>query len=182
MAKTKGNNKQVHKSKQWLVEALLTLMETSNFEEITVQEIAQHAQLDRRTFYRHFATKKDVIDYQIDIIFTSYISQLKHEELYEYKQLENHLQFVYQHIDFLRLLKRQNLSELVLKKYNAYVFKFEHDKNKEEKAELNHLMVTSAFKTGGFWNTILYWIDQEPMMSPGELSKILLELINNRLI
>lgn len=49
------------KSKNKIIHTLLNLLESSTFEEITVQEIADHANLSRQTFYRHFDTKEKVL-------------------------------------------------------------------------------------------------------------------------
>ncbi|MBI9013513.1 MAG: TetR/AcrR family transcriptional regulator [Clostridiales bacterium] len=46
------------RSKKMLLAALLNLMKTSYFNDITIQEITDDAMLSRRTFYRNFKKKK----------------------------------------------------------------------------------------------------------------------------
>ena len=51
------NGKIAEQSKQKIVKALLHVMEQYDFKEITVTQIAQEAQLSRKTFYRLFSVK-----------------------------------------------------------------------------------------------------------------------------
>ena len=53
-------------SQAWLTEALLRLMERKPFAEITVTEITQKAGLSRRTFYRIFTTREEVLAHYAD--------------------------------------------------------------------------------------------------------------------
>lgn len=55
-------SKTAQQSKSWLTHSLLELMKEKSFSDITITEIAEKAQLDRRTFYRHFQSKKDILD------------------------------------------------------------------------------------------------------------------------
>ena len=54
-----GKQRMARQSKQWLVDALVTLMKDETIEDISITEIVQTADLSRRTFYRAFKTKDD---------------------------------------------------------------------------------------------------------------------------
>lgn len=178
------NNKQALRSKQWISNSLLELMKTNDFSVITIQEITLSAQLDRRTFYRHFCTKKDVLSYYLDIIFFDYIKKLNMQNNSEYKMLKGHLNFVFKNIELLKLLKKQNLFDFVLVKYNEYVNFYESNMTKYKNESSNikhHNAITNTFKTGGFWNVISYWIDEYPMTPPDKLANILIDFIDHGL-
>ncbi len=49
------------RSKESIVQAMFALMENDKYEKISISEITAVARLDRRTFYRHFKTKDDII-------------------------------------------------------------------------------------------------------------------------
>ncbi|MBZ9693497.1 TetR/AcrR family transcriptional regulator [Clostridium sp. M14] len=54
-------NRIAEQSKKWLIEALFDLMEEKPYSTITVKEISDKAQLSRRTFYRNFKVKEDLL-------------------------------------------------------------------------------------------------------------------------
>lgn len=49
------------RSERHFVHALLSLMEEKDFREITVMELAERAEYDRKTYYRHFKSKEDIL-------------------------------------------------------------------------------------------------------------------------
>ena len=62
-----------------LAESLLQLMAEKPFAEITVREIAEGAGVDRSTYYRHFATREDVLEDYLDGVVSRYIDQVDRE-------------------------------------------------------------------------------------------------------
>jgi AcrR family transcriptional regulator len=62
--KPRAKNRQVERTKGWIREALLRLMEEKPFDKITVQDIIDKAGIARRTFYYNYADKEAVaLDY-----------------------------------------------------------------------------------------------------------------------
>jgi len=74
------NNSIAIQSKQWIVAALIDLMKQKSYPNITIKEIAQHADLDRSTFYRNFKSKEDVLRLYINNIVKDYIRMLLQSE------------------------------------------------------------------------------------------------------
>ncbi|WP_143803627.1 TetR/AcrR family transcriptional regulator, partial [Oenococcus oeni] len=64
-----GKQRMVEQSKQWLSEALIELMKTKDYQDISITEIAQKAELSRKTFYHSFKNKEAVINYLCDQLF-----------------------------------------------------------------------------------------------------------------
>ena len=67
-----GKQRMAEQSKQWLCDALINLMTKENFQD----EIAQTAELSRKTFYHSFKNKEAVINYLCDQLFDQYFEQL----------------------------------------------------------------------------------------------------------
>lgn len=177
MAKEKHNNRQTWQSKRWLVEALLELMAEKEFQRITIQEIANHSQLDRRTFYRHFGTKEEVLDYYIDTLVSTYIESLDEEILRDdFALTQQHFTFLAQHLAFLRLLKYHHLFDRLLVSYSHYIQLF---------SEKFGLMATTssdapfavAFKAGGFWNCVSLWLEEEPVRPPEQMAEVIVNFM-----
>ena len=90
-------------SKQWLLDALLTLMEEKDFQSITITELTERACLDRKTFYRNFRSKEDVLFLKFQELCQLYISELHSLSQYLLMQYQKHiLIYVYQIFIFLR--------------------------------------------------------------------------------
>ena len=69
--------RQKERSREWIAEAFYALLQKKDYDSITVSEIAQKADLSRRTFYRVFDSKQDIITYLLARIFPDYIAALK---------------------------------------------------------------------------------------------------------
>ena len=59
--KTGKPNRQVERTKSWIFEAVMLLMDEKPYEKITVSDIAEKAGIARPTFYRNYNDKDDVI-------------------------------------------------------------------------------------------------------------------------
>lgn len=67
-------------SQKWILQALLVLMQENDYDKISVSEICRKAELDRRTFYRNFDSKHDVLE--------QYIAQLSNEYMLEFEEIK----------------------------------------------------------------------------------------------
>ncbi|EPC60099.1 Transcriptional regulator [Lacticaseibacillus paracasei subsp. paracasei Lpp14] len=53
-----GKQRMAAQSRQWLVDALIELMQREDVADISITEIVQTADLSRKTFYRAFKNKR----------------------------------------------------------------------------------------------------------------------------
>lgn len=65
----------VKRTRQLLTDALLDLLQTRTFSQITVQDITRQAEVNRATFYAHFLDKLDLLGYMVRQMFQA---QLDH--------------------------------------------------------------------------------------------------------
>jgi AcrR family transcriptional regulator len=56
-----GGNRQVQRTRSWIFEALMLLMDTKPYSKITISDICEKAGIARPTFYRYYDDKDDVI-------------------------------------------------------------------------------------------------------------------------
>ena len=59
--RARGNDRRVQRTQQLLRAALLSLIEEKGFEDLTVQQIIDRANVGRATFYAHFDSKEDLL-------------------------------------------------------------------------------------------------------------------------
>ena len=68
------------KSRKRIVDILICLLGKKSYESITVSELCRKAQVDRRTFYRNFRNKEDVMEFHISALKEEYLSFLNRLE------------------------------------------------------------------------------------------------------
>jgi len=96
-------------TKSKLSMALWKLMETDLLENITITQICQEAKTSRRSFYRHFQSKRNVIEYGF---------RQKSEEFAEFNagcktmehMIENFFKFFIKQKKYVRLIQRNHLT------------------------------------------------------------------------
>ncbi|MGM0213550.1 TetR/AcrR family transcriptional regulator [Enterococcus sp. AZ109] len=165
--------KQIEQSKAWFLEALLGLMEKESFETITVKQIAASAQLDRRTFYRHFASKEEIINYRVKQLLANHFVEIKKLNLRSEEEIiRQHFYFLEEHIQFVKILKKQQLFSFLLDNYAEYTSLFATIFPGAPLVE-NESNYQVTFKAGGFLNVVSHWLEQEQRESPVEMAELL---------
>jgi len=61
MQKKTGQNRQTQRSKSWIFDALMILIEKKPYNKITITDITEKAGVSRPTFYRNFKDKDNVV-------------------------------------------------------------------------------------------------------------------------
>jgi len=170
------------RSKTWIVKALLELMGEKLFKDITIKEISERADLVRRTFYRNFSSKEEILDYYLEQLNSEYIKLLSQEkDLSIYNVAKIYFEFWNNHIDFLKSLEKNNLLVFLLKKYDEYLplihkaFKGDH-LNDYPKEYAEYYV---SFNVGGFWNILLKWVSEEPKKDPDEMAEMISNIMKN---
>ena len=78
LQKTSKPNRQVQRTKSWIFEAIMLLMDEKPYNKITVSDITEKAGIARQTFYRNFNDKDDVIfEYLVNTFGTELLSTEK---------------------------------------------------------------------------------------------------------
>lgn len=158
-----------------LLSALLNLMKSNDFNDITIQEITNRAMLSRRTFYRNFKKKEEILDYHFNQLGEQYIDRLKRESDLQLPQITKVLfSFWKQHLQLLKLLHKQDLLHLLLRTLNKQLPTiYDHFKGQlNEYGTDEKTRYALAFSAGGFWNMMIIWLEDDAKMSPESLARI----------
>ncbi|MBQ7447351.1 MAG: TetR/AcrR family transcriptional regulator, partial [Eubacterium sp.] len=67
-----GTNPSALRSQAWLTQALLVLLETKKYTEITVKDICKKADLSRQTFYQMFDSKDEIMRHHFAELFAGF--------------------------------------------------------------------------------------------------------------
>lgn len=181
MTSKRQENPQKAISKEWLVQSLSEIMSRKSYKEITITELAAHADLSRRTFYRHFDTIDDVLDYLLDMeieCFVLFFMDSTKSNPYQYDvPFIIRLFFVYweQRKDYLFTLKDNNLLHLLLDKFFPAVSRRLHTESIEDSTRVYAM----AFSIGGIWNMMSKWLENGASLSPDEMQNIAVQIIDH---
>ncbi|MBR4344056.1 MAG: TetR/AcrR family transcriptional regulator C-terminal domain-containing protein [Lachnospiraceae bacterium] len=170
-----SDNPSAIRSKKEITQALLTLMQMYPYSEISVKQIILEAKLARKTFYRNYESKDDVL-----------ISMIK-ETLHSYYNivdtgygdvLSTVFSFAEKNKEILLLLDKNNMLHIVLQCMNEYGpllrSEFVSESNPFnilfEGLDSNYLM---AFNIGAFWNVISMWIHRGMNDKPEDIMSMI---------
>ncbi len=113
----KGKNKTAIQSQHMISAALFSLMKRKSFQQITVTEICEEAAIGRKTFYRNFELREDVINFQLDLMCEKYKKELIPLKLEQY--LYHHFDYMQKNSDYFIVLYKNGLSSLAYEKFSV---------------------------------------------------------------
>ncbi|MCD2255100.1 TetR/AcrR family transcriptional regulator [Agrilactobacillus fermenti] len=182
----------VIRTRKLIVEAFQKLVRTEGFEQITVQEIADEAMINRATFYAHFKDKQDLYHYIFANALTS-IKEVLSADIWTKdrkvaltsvdKMLAQFFTLVQENHDFFKsLVNTTNVSILkntlqeLLKHQYAEIF----DKLRIKQGQT--LIPTSfiiAYMTAIFISNVQWWLNTDSNFSPEHMAHLTIQLIAN---
>ena len=112
-------NKTAVQSQCMIAEALYRLMQTKAFHRITITEICEEAGVGRKTFYRNFDWKEDVVDFQLSQLCAEYENEILPNPLDQ--RLRSHFVFVQKHLDCFITFYRQGLNERLHERFAVFM-------------------------------------------------------------
>lgn len=150
------------RSRKAITEALLKLMRDTPYQEISVKQIILETDLVRRTFYRNYDSKEDVLDSIITDKITEYAKELASDPE---SPLDVIFRFCEKNKDFLMLLHKNSLLYLLLIKLNTMIPQLDQITDRSNSVfariigdlEPDYLV---AFNVGAIWNVIFKWVDR----------------------
>ncbi len=156
------NGKIAEQSKRKLAQALLSVMRQYAYQEITVTQIAQEAQLSRKTFYRLFSGKDEVLSLYFEGLFQECFSRIKGRDIHHYWDVvQVFFDFWEERKDLLSLLQKSGLLPLVFERsyqYAVQVFEFVRSKELAASVALP-LPYMLAYSVGGMHCMLLKWAE-----------------------
>lgn len=178
---SKKINPIAEQSKEMIISALLKLLEEKHYTQITISDIADKAQLARRTFYRNFNSKEDVIKEYYDKQSEKLMEVLKKEEtLSVYIVARTYFTFMKRNLDVLRLLEKNDLLYLILQFSQPLIYQtFKMDNITNDKSYYTNYLF--AFTSGAFWNVLIVWLREGAVKTPDEIAALINGVLNKEL-
>ncbi len=153
----------VSRTKKDVIEALLMLMENDDFHAITITQIAQEAEIARRTFYLNFDSKEDVIRTYIRILMTEFHENVKANGIRDYETgVRSYFAFWKQHEKFLMLIKKAGLYRLLLNEYENTLMDLDHTDIPKDMQPSNPVSkrYAAVMIAASIWRMLVEWIER----------------------
>ncbi len=176
----------LRKTKEAIVDALFSLLEKNDYTEITIQEIAGESKITRRTIYRHFRTKDEMLQYS----FAEYVNRLSEYILRKEPKDFRGLCILYftfweENIAYLDKLRKAGIlykfgdsfEELV--HLMARRIKHQRKMGDVEYGEyLEKYRFHFAYRTAGFWRVTELWSGETKRLSPEKMADTMVSIAN----
>lgn len=166
------NGKIAEQSKEKISKALLVIMEQYDFKEITITQISQEAHLSRKTFYRLFSGKEDVLTFLFEHLYQECFLQIKSRQVQRYWDVvQCYFDFCEERKSLLFLLRKHHLLTLLFEGSYQYAFQvFEYVRSKEVADSFSlPLPYLLAYSVGGMYSMLLKWVENDMNIPSSEL-------------
>ena len=172
-------------SKKTIAEAMLEVMKIYDYKEITVTQITQEAQVSRKTFYRHFRDKDEVLKHLFDSLYQECISSITNRGIHHYWDVvQCFFDFWEKHSETLKLMNQSNLLPQLFEESYGRSFEVFRSVKSEDiaehyKAQLPYLL---AYSIGGMKSMLIKWIENGMSIPSSTLISCLKEGFSSELL
>lgn len=168
-----SNNPSAIRSQKEITDALLVLMQDHPYNEITIKQILLESKLARKTFYRNFESKDDVLLSLIKHILDDYFDIVNNAKG---NVLDTIFDFADRNRELLMLLDKNDMLYVVLQSLNSFSDEALSNQNKDlnpfsklfEGLDQEYLI---ALNMGAVWNVISLWVHRGMKESPESVKK-----------
>jgi AcrR family transcriptional regulator len=169
---------QINRSREWIFQALITLMGQYPFGDITTVMLAEKAGVSRQTIHRHFSSNEEILLWHMDHTFTGFLSSVKEgpDTLNRGTLMANSyraLSVCRNNADFLGLLKHHGLEHLFLHKMEEYAGLVSARIHRRQPTGDGRAFFREKYFAGGFFLVLMHWIDRGMDMPEEELCTLL---------
>lgn len=175
------SNRMTKQHQKNIIDSFFKLLTEKSFEDIFVIDIANNAHLSRRTFYRIFQNKDDIIDTYVQSLLKEYTDWILKISPQTYDEvIEDFFSYWPTHSQNLQILVKAGLGYKILDNANSIfpkVFTRFHKINDHVAWHLDvsnqtHVEYLSRISVGIFWNTFCYWLEKPDSIALNDLANL----------
>ncbi|TCS36768.1 TetR/AcrR family transcriptional regulator [Reinekea marinisedimentorum] len=167
-------------NRECFIQALYILLKRYQFEELTVEQVSAKSGLSRRTFYRYFESKDELLNAALANLIEEYAEDLSAQEDLNIDNVARvFFNFWSRHLDLLRVLDRSDLLFKLLDSMNKKIPEIYRALKNDKDGYGEHRMYVLCFSIGGFWNTLIHWMRSGVVLSPEEFAVMMENIVNS---
>lgn len=175
-----SNNPSAVRSKKEITDALLKLMKKYPYNEISVKQIVLETDLVRKTFYRNFSSKDDVLESFINMKTWEYVEALMDRT----DPLTVIFEYCSRNRELLELLDRNGLMYMLLNRLNEILPEVSRTTDRERNPfskligglDPDYII---ALNIGAIWNIMTLWVKRGMKDSPEKIRAAIEQYLKN---
>jgi AcrR family transcriptional regulator len=195
MPKKTKIDRRIQRTRKALRNALLELLKEKEYDLISVEEITQHANLGRATFYLHYKDKEDLLVDEFneivnerartiaEIPFSAWLPALENPDQASETKPAPPLLMAFQHVsnhaDLYQVLLRNEKSDRTLERIRKIIAQsiteFLQKKLEEDPIPILFevpIDLLAAYFSGGLLSCVDWWFEQELSYTPEEMTRM----------
>lgn len=158
------------KTKLMLLTGLLDLMEKKDFSTISITELCQHAKVGRKTYYRHYNSKHDILTHYLHILMLESIDYMNKRSQTNLKSILNsYFHFWQSYSDLIKHLRKHQLCYLMILVCENY-FEGPHLTDNKMTFLTDMPRTTAVFIFSGATRIVQKWIYDDMKISASEMA------------
>ena len=179
-----GHQKQREQSANMIEEALFELMREKSYAGITVSEIAKRADISRRTFYRLYREKDEVLRRFLHKLCDEYCTLVPVLACYDIRQIsQDFFGFWYRYREILLLMHESGMEEMLYYEISrASLEVVKKRMGRLESWKTRDMLYFASYSAGGFMLLLWQWMekgmDGTPEGYAERVSKSILGIVN----
>lgn len=156
------------------MDALTGLMKTNDYALITVTQICQEAELSRRTFYRLYETKEEILHEYMQLLAAAFMERVAGTKPGHYEEVAV-MYFVFwnEHAEFLRLLKKNRLLDLLYHMTENMAPVVFHKIKPQVSIDEETLSFLMSYSLGGLNAMLIRWVEKDMQTAPQQMGQIM---------
>lgn len=176
------------KTRESLQTAIKDLLRIKPFSKITITDITERAGIARHTFYNHYDTKQDLLNYLVDSVLEDFFAEIGGWELFlmnPAQELSRYTAFFKawkDNADITGLLRTSNMELVILERLKDFFTRFYEQKVKEEMPEVDPKFSTYviSFNAYSLVGLLKPWVETGMVDPPQRLGEFLILLTGAR--
>lgn len=156
-----ANERIAMNSRKKLTQALFIVMKQYPYKEITITQIAQEAELSRKTFYRLYTSKDDILNEYVETLLQSFATELGQRSIHHYWDVvQLYFDFWEQREDVIMLFKEHGLLPILMEATLNFADKvFVNVRSVETYATFSPMMpYMLAYSVAGMHSMLISWL------------------------
>ena len=167
--------------KDYIKQSLFLLMENHDYEKISMNMIAEKSGVSRRTIYRNFKNKHEILNYYMKEMVNDYYFTVQSKLENTANVIARSFQFISDNVNFFKLAYKNNLMANILDVLEQVVKKMILEtKSKKFKAiKKDDIEYYIAFVSGGCYRMLCQWLKEQNSKSPREMASMYRRIISD---